>query len=171
MTTADERNGHFCYGMTGRSVATSGMRDYRKLKVFPGAHALVLYVYRDATPLLPRAEKYGLIAQMRDAARSVPANLLEGCGRRTNLDFARFTDQACGSANELLYYAILCRDLEFLPREVADELERRTLDVLRQLVALARGARQTPDPTPRHTSAPPRSTRRTLPAQRPRSKE
>ena len=142
------------------------MRDYRKLRVFGPAHQLVLYVYRDVTPLLPRAEKYGLIAQMRDAARSIPANLVEGCGRRTNADFARFTDQACGSANELLYYTILCRDLEFLPARLADELERRTLDVLRQLVALARAARQTVDPAPRPKHAPARSTRRTLPAQR-----
>lgn len=136
------------------------MRDYRKLMAFPPAHRLALFVFREVTPRLPRSERYGLDPQMRQCARSIPANLMEGCGRRTNKDFARFIDNSTGSANELLYYAMLCRDLSFLPAELVDELERRVLEVIRMLVALARGVRTTPDPSPR--KPPPKSTRRTI---------
>ena len=120
------------------------MRDFRKLLVFPKAHALALFVYR-STPLMPREERFGLAQQMRGCARSVPANLVEGCGRRTRRHFAHFIDMSIGSANELLYYAILCRDLEYLPPDLCAELERRTVEVIRMLVALARAVRTRPD--------------------------
>ena len=157
-------SGGSSHGGAPKSIASSGMRDYRKLEAFGPAHALAIFVYREVTPLLPRSEKYGLFPQMRDAARSVPANLMEGCGRRTNLDFAQFVDRSTGSANELLYYGILCEDVGLLPIDVSQELQRRTRRMLQLLVALARGARSTPDPI--RNLAPPRSTRRKLPARK-----
>ncbi|HEX6589891.1 MAG TPA: four helix bundle protein [Longimicrobiales bacterium] len=119
------------------------MRDFRKLLVFPKAHSLALFVYR-STRLLPRQERFGLAQQMRGCARSIPANLVEGCGRRTRHDLAHFIDMSIGSANELLYYSMLCRDLEYLPPDVCQEIERRVTEVIRMLVALARAIRTRP---------------------------
>ena len=126
------------------------MRDFRKLLVFPKAHSLALYVYRN-TRLLPREERFGLAPQMRSCARSIPANIVEGCGRRTRRSLAHFIDISIGSANELLYYSILCRDLEHLPPDVCSEIERRVTEVLRMLVALARAIRTRPDLGDRRT--------------------
>ena len=125
------------------------MRDHRTLAVYPKAHALGLFVYRVVTPALPRTERFGLIPQIQRSARSIPSNLLEGCGRYTNPDFAHFVDISTGSGNELRYWAILCRDLEYLPAEIADELEQRVVEIIRMLVALARNARSTPTLEPR----------------------
>lgn len=54
-----------------------------------------------ATLSFPDAEQYGLVAQMRRSAVSIPSNVAEGCGRETKADFARFLRTAYGSACEL----------------------------------------------------------------------
>src|SRR5438067_4314459 len=70
------------------------MRNYRDLQVWTKAHLLTL--------------------DLRRAAASIGANLAEGCGRRTSSELARFVRIAMGSASELDYHLLLCRDLDFM---------------------------------------------------------
>ena len=51
-------------------------KSFEDLVVWQKSHALVLRVYRE-TSGFPRQEVYGLTAQMRRAAVSVPANIAE----------------------------------------------------------------------------------------------
>lgn len=87
------------------------VRDYHKLEVWRRSHLLVLRVYR-FSEALPADERFGLVAQMRRAAASVPANIVEGTGRPTHSDFARFLGIAAASLNEMQYHLELARDLE-----------------------------------------------------------
>lgn len=89
------------------------MRNYRDLQVWTKAHQLTLELYR-LSGSFPREEIYGVTSQVRRAAASVGANLAEGCGRRTSSELARFVRIAMGSASELDYHLLLCRDLGFL---------------------------------------------------------
>jgi four helix bundle protein len=89
------------------------MRNYRDLQVWNKAHHLTLELYR-VSRAFPREEIYGLTSQLRRAAVSIGANLAEGCGRRTSSELARFVRIAMGSASELDYHLVLCRDLGFL---------------------------------------------------------
>lgn len=89
------------------------MRNFRELKVWQGAHVLVLSVYR-ASARFPVSERYGLTDQMRKCAVSVPANIAEGIGRGSDADTARFLQMALGSAEELDYYFLLTHDLGYL---------------------------------------------------------
>ena len=54
--------------------------SYRDLDVWKRSKALVLRTYQ-LTGGFPRREVFGIAAQMRSAALSVPANIAEGQGR------------------------------------------------------------------------------------------
>jgi four helix bundle protein len=113
------------------------VKNFRDLKVWEKAHQLTLSLYR-ATAAFPTEEKYGLTSQLRRSAASVPANIAEGCGRGGDQEFARFLQIAMGSASELEYHLLLCRDLGFLKPSVYEELEKPAVEVKRMLTSLIR---------------------------------
>ena len=89
------------------------MQDHRKLRAFELADQLVIEVYR-ATRCFPREEMYGLTSQMRRAAVSVAANIVEGCARESLKEYANFLNLAFGSLRELGYYLGLSVKLGFI---------------------------------------------------------
>jgi four helix bundle protein len=75
--------------------------DYRHLVAWQKSMTLAETVYRE-TAVFPSEERYGLTAQMRRAAVSVPSNIAEGQGRHsTDSEFVRFLNIAHGSLCEL----------------------------------------------------------------------
>ena len=87
-------------------------RSFRDLQVWQKAHELVLAVYR-FTESFPDREKFALAHQMRRAVVSVPANIAEGFGKRSQAEKARFLNMAEGSLEECRYYLILAQDLGY----------------------------------------------------------
>ena len=59
--------------------------------------------FYDVTKKFPREELYGVIAQIRRAALSVPTNLAEGQGRQNKGELRQFTNIALGSLSEVEY--------------------------------------------------------------------
>jgi len=76
------------------------IKSHRDLIVWQKAMVLVTDVY-SLTKTFPREEIYGLSAQTRRAAASVPANIAEGQGRRLGREFHQFLGNARGSLMEL----------------------------------------------------------------------
>jgi four helix bundle protein len=110
-------------------------RDHRKLHVFQDAHKLVLAIYR-GTKEFPRDEWFGLRAQMRRAATSVPGNLVEGNARSTTRDYLKFLYIALGSACELLYLIELTEELGYASGKSWREIQRQADSVVRRLQRL-----------------------------------
>jgi four helix bundle protein len=112
------------------------MRPFRDLLVWQKAHALTLEVYR-VTRAYPPEERFGLTAQTRGAAASVPGNIAEGCGKRTRAQLRASLDIAGGSISELHYWLILGRDLGYLAeRSYADRVAQLG-EVRRLLIGFA----------------------------------
>lgn len=116
------------------------MKDFRQLKVWEKSHQLALAIYK-ATKEFPKEELYGLTSQIRRASMSIPTNIAEGCGRNTDVDFARFLQMAMGSASETEYQLILAHDLDFLPKNTYEKLHNEVEEVKRMLASLLKTIR------------------------------
>ena len=93
------------------------------------------------TRAFPSEEKFGIVAQMRQAAVSIPSNVAEGQARHTTGEFNQFISHAEGSLAELDTQLILSIELKFCSESAAepaftllDEI-RRTLNALRRKFA------------------------------------
>ena len=87
-------------------------RNFQDLEVWKKAHLWVLGIYKFSESF-PKQEIFGLTAQLRRAAVSVPANIAEGFKKQSKADKVRFYNIAQGSLEECRYYLILARDLEY----------------------------------------------------------
>jgi len=122
--------------MTARAPA----RTFQDLVVWQRAHEFILAVYK-YTANFPKTEIYGLTAQFRRAAVSIPANIAEGFRKAGRADKVRFLNIAQGSLEECRYYLILATDLSYGEN---DSLMNQLSEVSRILDAYAK-AILTPD--------------------------
>ncbi len=109
--------------------------SYRDLRVWQHAMKLAVRVYKDTEPF-PRREWYGLTAQLRRAAVSVPSNIAEGKGRRTDPDFLTFLFHARGSLLEVETQISLAEQLGYLSEFSSRSLLRDTAGVGSALTGL-----------------------------------
>jgi four helix bundle protein len=84
------------------------IQSYRDLRVWREAMSLAEEAYR-FTKAFPRDELFGLTAQMRRAAASVPANIAEGYGRENKGSYIQFLRIAQGSCKEVETHALLAQ--------------------------------------------------------------
>lgn len=99
-------------------------KPHKKLDAWKEAIAFVEAVY-SATNNFPRSELYGLTAQMRRAAVSVPSNIAEGAADRTGKQFTNFLSMALGSLNELDTQLVIASRIGYLDQEAFNDLSNR----------------------------------------------
>ena len=121
------------------------MSPFERLDAFHECHRLALLTYR-ITMRWPAEEKYGIVSQIRRAAFSAAANIVEGSCRRGAAEFARFLSIAHSSLGEVEYCIRFAKDLGYLDGVDLDEIQkqRATAGALtwRLYEALARSARR-----------------------------
>jgi four helix bundle protein len=116
------------------------MRDFRKLIAWQKAHGLAIRSHQS----LGARKGLGTAAtrnQLLRSMASIPANIAEGCGKRTDSEFARYLDIALGSAKESENHLIFARDMGWLDDIEFEVLNADLTEVRRILFALANSMR------------------------------
>ncbi|KRT67260.1 MAG: hypothetical protein XU08_C0005G0021 [candidate division WWE3 bacterium CSP1-7] len=98
------------------------MKSYKQLKAAQKAYELVILTYR-LSEKFPNSEQFGLTSQLRRAAVSVLANLVEGQARNSKKEFAQFIAISRGSLAEVEVYFELALDLDYLNPKEYESLE------------------------------------------------
>lgn len=104
------------------------------------ADDLAVAVY-EVSKGFPREEIYGITSQIRRAASSVAANIVEGASRESAKDYAHFLQIARGSLAETQYFLHLAKRLGYLedPQAVQVEaLAKETFACLHGLILAVR---------------------------------
>ncbi len=98
----------------------SSKRAHERLDVWQDAMHLVERVY-GVTSGFPVDERFGLTAQIRRAAISIPSNIAEGAARRSGPDYQRFLSIARGSLSEMSTQLQIARRLAYMDASPAIE--------------------------------------------------
>ena len=117
------------------------MHNFKELKIWQLSRQLVKEVY-ELTSTFPLEEKYGLISQIRRCVVSIPTNIAEGCGRKTNKDFSHFLNISLGSAYELETLLTLSLDLQFISNEQHEAFSIQRSEIQKMIFGLIKTLRQ-----------------------------
>lgn len=98
-------------------------RTFKELIVWQKSHKLVLEIYR-TTKSYPKEEVYALTSQIRRASVSIAANISEGYKKKTKASKLNFLNISEGSLEEVKYYILLSKDLEYITEKEYDTLEK-----------------------------------------------
>ena len=113
------------------------LKSYKDLLVWQKSLAMVKLIY-ELTRSFPQDERFGLVAQMRRAAVSVPSNIAEGQSRHTRGEFIQFISHAEGSLAELDTQLLIAIELGFCSPSQAEGL----LSLVDELQRMLNGLRQ-----------------------------
>jgi len=114
--------------------------NFKKLVIWQDAMDFCDFIY-NYTESLPSKEKYNLITQLEKCGVSIPSNISEGSGKRTNNHFAEFLTTALTSSYEAETQLLICErrkygkkeELDFLLKQV-EELQRKIFNFRETIV-------------------------------------
>jgi four helix bundle protein len=109
--------------------------SFKDLRVWQEAMKFTVEVYR-VTAKFPKHELYGLSQQLRRAAVSVPSNIAEGKGHRSDREFGHFLLHARGSLLEVQTQVMIAQELQYLESEDAKRLLASSDSIARSLNSL-----------------------------------
>ena len=115
----------------------SKVNSFRDLIVWKKSHELTLEIYK-ITKFFPSEEKFRIISQIRRAAYSVSANIVEGHSRKSKKEFIQFLSIAKGSLEELKYFLILSNDLKYIREDKLYELEELAEEISKILYSFTK---------------------------------
>lgn len=95
--------------------------NFKKLIIWQDSMELsdLIYKYSDD---LPQKERFNLIDQLNRCSVSIPSNIAEGSGKRTNLHFAEFLSTSLSSAFEAETQLLICKRRSYGNQILLEEL-------------------------------------------------
>lgn len=125
----------------GTQARVTPVRSYRDLVVWQKAMKLATLCYT-MTRSFPRAEIYGMTAQIRRAAASIPANIAEGNGREHTGSYIQALRVSQGSLKELETHVLLAQTVELLDKAAAEQILGKTEEVGKLLRSLIKALQE-----------------------------
>ena len=119
------------------------VKSFRDLAVWNQGMDLAEKVYR-LTARFPKEERFGLTAQARRAALSVPSNIAEGHARESTKEYLRGPSIAQASLAELQTQLELAGRLQYATQAELSPLLELATSFSRQLYALRNALRRLP---------------------------
>ena len=113
------------------------MHNFKELKVWQASMEISKAVFA-ITRLFPSEEKFTLISQMMRSAISIPSNIAEGCGRKSNKEFYQYLNISLGSSFELETQLILAKEFGYISEMSFAPLQLQIIEVQRMLAGLQR---------------------------------
>ena len=111
------------------------VKNYRDLLAWQKSMDFVEAIYK-VTRAFPREELYGLTNQLRRCCVSIPSNIAEGQGRRTDPEFAHRLSIAHGSVREAETQLMIGARLGYLAKSELDRLLLDTAEIGRLITGL-----------------------------------
>lgn len=111
------------------------IQSFTDLEAWKQGHQLVLAVYKH-TKNFPKEETFGLTAQIRRAAVSITSNIAEGFSRYSYAEKKQFYAMSLGSLTEVQNQLLIAKDVEYMPKNIFDELAQLTVAVSKLLNGL-----------------------------------
>jgi four helix bundle protein len=115
------------------------IKSFKDLKIWQKAIRLVEEVYT-VSRSFPKEEIYGLQAQVRRSAVSIPYNVAEGFARLHNREYRNFLYISLGSCAELTTQIIIASRLKYIEKIKADtllngieEISKMTMSLIKKL--------------------------------------
>ena len=109
--------------------------SFKELRVWQDAMKFVVSVYRTKNNF-PKYELYGLCPQLRRAAVSIPSNIAEGRGHRSDREFGNFLLHARGSLLEVQTQLMIAQELQYISPGEGERLLESSDSIGRGLNAL-----------------------------------
>lgn len=99
------------------------IKSYKDLNIWNKGIEIISHIYK-ATAIFPKEETYGLVAQMKRSAVSIPSNIAEGFARQHNNEYKQFLYIAVGSCAELETQMVVSLEQEYMNKDVYGELSK-----------------------------------------------
>ena len=117
------------------------MNNYKELKIWQKSVDLAVHVY-EVTKSFPKEEIYGLTAQLRRSAVSIPSNVAEGAGRNTKKDFSNFLGISYGSSCELETQIIIAEKVKLIDQLALNSIQQQIDEIQKMNWSLKRSLTQ-----------------------------
>lgn len=117
------------------------MRTHKDLDVWKLSIDFVTEIYA-LTARFPKEEQFGLTNQIRRASISVPSNIAEGAGRRSDKEFLQFLYISLGSIQEVDTQILISLNLNYLTKSEYEILLTKLDQISKMLSGLIKSVKE-----------------------------
>lgn len=113
------------------------MHNFKELKVWKLSMELSKLIF-EITKTLPNEHKFGLASQLFRCAVSIPSNIAEGCGRKSDKELKQFISISLGSSFELETQIIIAKEVELITAQQFETINDKIIETQKMLNGLAK---------------------------------